>query len=556
MKSLYLRIWLTVVAALALFALVSGWMWQRHIEQERVRFEAAASDRLAAWADLVQRALPASDAPVAEQAEALREWSGRLRVPLALDDRRGVRIAASDSFLRRDADGNLKAAAVRLDDGRTLWLARRTLRRPPSEGGPHTDPALWQGAAGGPLRLLHPPRGPMLGERAAGPALGGRPMGSLASGGAPPPELGGPQWLPGLPVLGAMGLPQALGPLILVALLFVAVAAGAFPVVRRLTRRLEDLKRGVQAFGAGDLAQRVDASGHDEVAAVAVTFNQAAERIETLVRSHQTLLANASHELRSPLARLKMAVALYADPPPTQAGPQTGPQTGPQSGPQSGACNGPQVGPQAGLHNGPQMARLKREIDANVAELDALVEEVLLASRLDSGPGPERDAGVDLVALAAEEAARVSAEVEALGAAAPAPKQAPPPVVVGNERLLRRALRNLLENARRYGGGEITVQVEVSAGGAAQVRVCDRGPGVPADLRERIFEPFFRLPGHAEREGGVGLGLSLVRQIAQRHRGSVHCEARDGGGSCFVFTLPAGPALPPSGPGQPVLHAG
>ena len=75
--------------------------------------------------------------------------------------------------------------------------------------------------------------------------------------------------------------------------------------------------------------------------------------------------------------------------------------------------------------------------------------------------------------------------------------------------------------------------------GAAVLRVCDRGPGVPEAFRERIFEAFFRLPGHAEREGGVGLGLSLVKQIAERHSGQVRCEARDGGGSCFVITLPA-----------------
>jgi len=78
--------------------------------------------------------------------------------------------------------------------------------------------------------------------------------------------------------------------------------------------------------------------------------------------------------------------------------------------------------------------------------------------------------------------------------------------------------------------------------GAVQLRVCDRGAGVPADLRERIFEPYFRLPGHAEREGGVGLGLSLVRQIAGAHGGSVHCEPREGGGSCFVIRLPPPPA--------------
>ena len=489
MKSLYLRIWLTVVAALALFALVSGWMWQRHVEQERVRFEAAASDRLAAWAELVQRALPSADAPTAEQAEALREWSARLRVPLALDDRRGVRIGASDSFLRREGDGAPQAAAVRLDDGRTLWLARRLLRRPAPDGVSHDELLAWRGAASGPFSL-HPPRGPMLGEHAPGPALGDRPNG--INMGPPPMAL-----LPGLPNW-PFGLPQAVGPLILVALLFVAVAAGAYPVVRRLTRRLEALKQGVEAFGGGNLAQRVDDSGRDEVAAVASTFNLAAGRIETLVRSHQTLLANASHELRSPLARLKMAVALYADMPE------------------------------------PQRAGLRKEIDTNVAELDALVEEVLLASRLDGNPAHDSDEPFDLLGVAAEESARVGAEVEVLGHSALLR-------VPGSERLVRRALRNLLENARRYGGGEISAEVARAPGAMVQVRVCDRGAGVPEALRERIFEPFFRLPGHTEREGGVGLGLSLVRQIAQRHGGTVHCEARPGGGSCFVLSLPALP---------------
>jgi signal transduction histidine kinase len=98
-------------------------------------------------------------------------------------------------------------------------------------------------------------------------------------------------------------------------------------------------------------------------------------------------------------------------------------------------------------------------------------------------------------------------------------------------------LRNLLENARRYGGREVSVVTE-SRAGRAQVRVCDRGPGVPEAMRERIFESFFRMPGHAEQAGGVGLGLSLVKQIAERHGGSVRCEARDGGGSCFVLSLP------------------
>jgi two-component system sensor histidine kinase RstB len=241
----------------------------------------------------------------------------------------------------------------------------------------------------------------------------------------------------------------------------------------------------------GALHQRVAEDGQDEVAAVGVSFNRAATRIEALVRSHQSLLANASHELRSPLARLKMAVQMLED-----AGPA-------------------------------QRPALRREIDTNIAELDALVEEVLLAGRLDATTALER--------------------AKAWTSWACWPKKPPASAprckaTTCNCRptsgLLRRALRNLLENAKRYGGDAIHASVE-SRGGQVLVCVCDRGPGVPSAYRERIFEAFFRLPGHAEREGGVGLGLSLVRQIAERHGGRVRCEPREGGGSCFVLELPA-----------------
>lgn len=436
------------------------------------------SERVSAWAELVQRSLPAADAPPRDQAEALRDWSFRLRVPMALDDAQGRRIGASESFLRREADGGPPAMSVRLDDGRTLWLARRLFRRPlpPGDATPGEGPPGGDGPRGDMPRLDMP--------RGAAPASG--PRLTLS----PPMQVPPSVRVSMLPALG-LGLPSALGPALLLGLLLLAVAAGAYPVVRRLTRRLEVLKQGVEAFGAGKLGQRVDEGGSDEVAAVASTFNRAAERIETLVRSHQSLLANASHELRSPLARLKMAVALYAD------------------------------------ANEASRPALRREIDANVAELDELVEEVLLASRLDASQALDRDDQIDLLGVAAEEAARVGAQAggEAI-------------VLRGSERLLRRALRNLLENARRYGGDEVTVDVS-RAGAGVEVRVCDRGPGVPEAFRERIFEAFFRLPGHAEREGGVGLGLSLVRQIAERHGGHVRCEPRQGGGSCFVLRLPA-----------------
>jgi len=455
MSSLYLRIWLTVVSVLGAFALVSGWFVQRHLESERARIEGAASERLGAWAELVQRSLPPADAEPDQQAAALREWSLRLRLPMALDDASGQRVAAADAYLRREADTGRAGMPVRLDDGRTLWVMR-------------------PGAARG------------FGVAGMRGADADRPHGPPGERGSPrPPDsrwpalLLPPQWPPGV------------GLLALLALLFVAVAAGAYPVVRSLTRRLESLQAGVERFGAGALGQRVDESGRDEVAALARSFNLTAGRIEALLRSHQSLLANASHELRSPLARLKMAVAML---------------------PHADAAH---------------RDTLRREAEANIAELDALVEEVLLASRLDAGAWSLKRESVELLGLSAEEAARVDGQVSGS-----------PCTVSGDERLLRRALRNLLENARRYGVGEIEVFVE-RAGATARLSVCDRGPGVPEAFRERIFEAFFRLPGHAEREGGVGLGLSLVRQIAERHGGSVRCEARDGGGSCFVVTLPA-----------------
>ena len=126
MKSLYLRIWLTVVAALALFALASGWLVQRHLDQERVRSDAQVAERMAAWGELLQGSLPEAWETPQSQADALKEWSRRLRLPLALDAPGGARIGASDSFVRREVEpgGLSRVVAIRLDDGRTLWLVR------------------------------------------------------------------------------------------------------------------------------------------------------------------------------------------------------------------------------------------------------------------------------------------------------------------------------------------------------------------------------------------------------------------------------------------------
>jgi signal transduction histidine kinase len=114
-------------------------------------------------------------------------------------------------------------------------------------------------------------------------------------------------------------------------------------------------------------------------------------------------------------------------------------------------------------------------------------------------------------------------------------------IYAGESRLLRRLVRNLVENALRHGGGEVIGEVSVALArreGAIELTVCDRGPGISPTERERIFEPFYRAAGASESSGGVGLGLALVRSIARRHGGDVRCEPRAGGGSCFVVTLP------------------
>ena len=293
----------------------------------------------------------------------------------------------------------------------------------------------------------------------------------------------------------------------LLAVVGIAVALGVYPIVRRLTQRLEALQRGVQRWGDGDLSTRVPVQGEDEVADLSARFNTAAQRIESLMASQQqllasqkSLLANASHELRSPLTRIRMGMELMG----TQPGPV-----------------------------------FREEISRNIDELNQLIDEILLASRLDAR---ETDMGtveaIDLLGLAVEESARAGAEMELADGLEHL-------VVPGVSKLLRRLVRNLLENARRYGGtaGAAGVTVIVGrVGDDATLQVCDRGPGIPPDLRERIFEPFYRLPGASEREGGVGLGLALVKSIAERHGGSVRCEGREGGGACFTVRLPGASA--------------
>ena len=269
----------------------------------------------------------------------------------------------------------------------------------------------------------------------------------------------------------------------------IAVAVAAFPVVRGLGRRLERLRAGVDRLAGGDLAARVKVEGRDEVAALAESFNRSAQRIEELVTAHRLLLANASHELRTPLARITVAAALLGQ----NADPKT-----------------------------------RDSLKQDVAELDQLIEQILLASRLEAVPTLEQREPVDLLALAAEEASHYDLEVTGQ-----------PVTVSGDRTLLRRLVRNLVENARRYGGaGPISVSV-THEGGRAVMNVSDHGPGVPEAEHQRIFEPFYRLAGGTETGRGSGLGLALVLDIARRHGGDAVCLAAEGGGSKFRVDLPA-----------------
>lgn len=457
MTRLYLHIYLTVLASLVAFALISGATWRL------LRNMPELEDRFGAIRQVADLALPPPDASPAEVHAALERLHERFDADLALFS----------------AEGRLLGNVGLLPPPQRLPPHHREGMRPPP-GHPSGFPP------GPPPDVLGPGFGPYGGF---GPHKGSREHGR--------PQLDRGRFLASIQLVdGRVLVVQRsfgwldMAPRIFIVLTLSALAVGlaAFPLVRRLTRRLEALKQVVEAFGAGKLDARASLKGRDEVAMLATSFNRAADRIEALMAARKTLLANASHELRSPLARLTMATQMLPD----------------------------DIDP-----------KRQEEIARNIAELDQLVGEILLASRLDADIAPSGEAEVDLLGLVAEEAASFGASVAG-----------EPVTLRGDARLLARMTRNLLENARRYGGGsKIEVALQRKPSGV-ELSVADRGPGVPEEQRERIFDPFYRLPDAPERDGGVGLGLSLVRQIAERHGAAARCEGREGGGLRFVVTFP------------------
>jgi len=278
------------------------------------------------------------------------------------------------------------------------------------------------------------------------------------------------------------------GVFVVILLLLAVLGLAAYPLAKRLTCRLEHLQKQVDAFGHGNLKARAQIRGKDEIAALAKQFNHTADRIEKLIEAQKHMLSGASHELRSPLTRMRMIIELM----------------------QSNS-----------------LADTKTKLEADIAELDNLVDELLLASKLDAGSSVKPFEQIDLLALAAEVASTYRAEVSGT-----------PITISGDEQMLRRLLRNLLENARRY---VVEAPISISVTGdpdCAIIRVSDDGPGIPESEREQIFEPFYQARiGDQPQGGSIGLGLSLVRKIAQQHHGDVRYVSEREHGACFEVTI-------------------
>lgn len=279
-----------------------------------------------------------------------------------------------------------------------------------------------------------------------------------------------------------------------------------FVVARVLTRPLARLGDAVGRLARGDLLARVELGGgsRDEIHRLAADFNHMADQLAARIADQQRLVKDVSHELRSPLARMRLALALIHD---TDA----------------------EVSED-------MLARLEREVE----KLEAIVSDLLLLPQ--SGTGQFRlDEAVDLPALVQGVIDDCRAGIGESGPRVDAELPAKPLLYRGNGRLLYSALANLVQNGLRYTptGGAVRVTLTKSQSGV-RLQVADGGPGVPEADLGRIFEPFYRVSAARDRgEGGTGLGLAIVRRATELHGGAV--SARNTGGGLEVsIELPAG----------------
>jgi signal transduction histidine kinase len=305
-------------------------------------------------------------------------------------------------------------------------------------------------------------------------------------------------------------------PALILSLVLVLIGIASALLARRISRPVEGLTRAVRRLGAGDLTARVpggERGGADELAELTRAFNDMAERIERLVAGQKELMANVSHELRSPLTRIRVALELL---------------------PIEGGAD----------------ARLK-DVESDLDELERLIEDVLTATRLEATGIPPRLALTDTREILTDVAERAGGDPR-LAAGGVLVARGPTIELTADRALLRRALWNLVDNAAKYGAPPITLQAE-RRGNSVALSVTDQGDGIPPAERERVLAPFYRLDKartQGEPSSGFGLGLTLASRVAQVHRGAISIgPAESTGGTdrgCRVtLTLPIAQARVP-----------
>ncbi|MDB4997901.1 MAG: periplasmic sensor signal transduction histidine kinase [Myxococcaceae bacterium] len=282
------------------------------------------------------------------------------------------------------------------------------------------------------------------------------------------------------------------------------------PLARSVVQPVEALSRWVKLFGSGKLSVRAPVKRLDEIGDLAAAFNEMAARIELHVRSEKQLLANVSHELRTPLARIRVVLDLASD----------------------------------GDGDAVQVQRYLSEIAHDMAELDTLLADILASARLDVSSGHLGDGALPLRWATADVRALVEKSQARFASLYPDRRLdvvADPDVVElrCDPGLLRRVVDNLLDNAAKYGEGTPIALTVEGDDDVVAIRVADEGPGMSPENAARAFEAFYRADESRDRRtGGVGLGLSIVRNIVLAHGGKVDLDTAPGRGTSVTVRIP------------------
>ncbi|NOR52124.1 MAG: HAMP domain-containing protein [Gammaproteobacteria bacterium] len=292
-------------------------------------------------------------------------------------------------------------------------------------------------------------------------------------------------------------LPMYLLPLIGI----VIIGLVSLALAMALSRRIRHLRSAAQIIAEGDFSARVELTGRDEVSALAADFNLMAERISEMMVSQQQLVSDVSHELRSPLARLRIALELA----------------------------------ERAEEPSPALARIAKEAD----ELEQLVTDLLSLARIESGQSLLERQSVPLCKLLGNIVADASFEGEAHRRQVIL-EHCDEASVEGDPVLLHAAIENVVRNALRYTPEESTVVVRLQRDEQSlQITIDDQGPGVPEEALCRLFEPFARVAEARDRNsGGYGLGLAITGRTLTAHGGDARAENRPDGGLRVMLTLP------------------